>query len=245
MKPERAEHRGVTLKLAILWLAILLLGSFLLTMKGTPEPVSMSVLPQVPREGEPVIAIFRLNNPSSSSLPITFQFYANGKLLKDGDAIVAPSSAIVYKYAYENGLEIGSQLNFMVRTQSELGNYEKVLSTPGYPPQVWSSFVSFASFSTSLMSSFSSMSYFVTYFQSFQSTSMLGGVGAVGLNAGVIFAIVLIGLLAFLEITRPMMLEKNMAVLGRLKLRFGTVTWILLIIFLGIVYTKVVMILVT
>jgi len=74
---------------------------------------------------------------------------------------------------------------------------------------------------------------------------MLGGTGGVGLNAGVIFAIVLIGLLAFLEITRPMVLNKSIAVLGSLKLRFGTVTWILLIIFLGIVYTKVVMILTT
>jgi len=240
---EESKHKGMKLKMAIVWLSILLLGGFWLTMEGTSEPVTMAVLPQVPREGEPILVISRLNNPSSSPLVTRYQFYANGELIKDGVATIAPESAKTYKYAYENPLDIGSQLNFVVKTQSKLGNHEKVLSTPAYPPQVWSSFVSFASFSTSVMSSFSTMTYFVTYFQSFQSTSILGGVGAVGLNAGVIFAIVLIGLLAFLEVTRPMVLNKNIAVLGRLKLRFGTVTWILLIIFLGIVYTKVVMIL--
>jgi len=36
---------------------------------------------------------------------------------------------------------------------------------------------------------------------------------------------------------------KSVAILGRLKLKFSTTTWILFVIFLGIVYTKVVMIL--
>jgi len=238
---EQSKNRGMRLKLAIIWLSILLLGGFWLTMEGTSEPVTMAVLPQVPREGEPVLTIFKLNNPSSSPLVTRYQFYANGELIKEGVATISPKSAKTYKYAYENPLEIGSQLNFMVRTQSELGNHEKILSTPAYPPQIWSSFVSFASFSTSVMSSFSTMTYFMTYFQSFQGTS----IGGLELNAGVICSLVLIGLLAFMEITRPMVLNKNIAVLGRLKLRFGTVTWILLIIFLGIVYTKVVMIFTT
>ena len=137
-----------------------------------------------------------------------------------------------YKYAYENPLQMGEQLNFVVRTQTEHGNYEEVISSPPYPPQTWSSFVSFASFSTSVMSSMSTM----TYYQSTFGSDM-------GLNVGIITAIVLIALLIFLELTQPVVEGKTIAVLGRMRIRFSTVTWILFIIFMGMVYTKMVMIL--
>ena len=120
----------------------------------------------------------------------------------------------------------------MVKTTSPLGSCEKIVSLPSYPPQVWSSFASFASFSTSVMSSMSTM----TYYQSTFGSDM-------GLNVGIIAAIVLIALLIFLELTQSVVEGKTIAVLGRMRIRFSTVTWILLIIFMGIVYTKVVMIL--
>ncbi len=82
------------------------------------------------------------------------------------------------------------------------------------------------------MSSMSTM----TYYQSTFGSDM-------GLNVGIITAIVLIALLIFLELTQPVVEGKTIAVLGRMRIRFSTVTWILFIIFMGIVYTKVVMIL--
>jgi hypothetical protein len=221
-------------KLALLWLAILLLGSFWLTVKGTSEPISMAVIPQAPREGEPVIATLKLNNPSSQPGVTRYQFYANGELLKEGATTIAPGSGKTYKYAYENPFQMGEQLSFVARTQSEQGSYEKAVSSPPYPPQIWSSFISFASFSTSVMSSMSTM----TYYQSAFGSDM-------GLNVGVIASIVLIMLLIFLELSQPVMEGKAVAVLGRLRIRFSTVTWILFIVFMGIVYTKVVMILAT
>jgi len=221
-------------KLALLWLAILLLGSFWLTVKGTSDPISMAVIPQAPREGEPVIATFKLNNPSSEAAVTRYQFYANGELLKEGATTIAPGSGKTYKYAYENPLQMGERLSFVARTQSEQGSYEKAVSSPPYPPQIWSSFISFASFSTSVMSSMSTM----TYYQSAFGSDM-------GLNIGVIASIVLIMLLIFLELSQPVVEGKTVAVLGRLRIRFSTVTWILFIIFMGIVYTKVVMILAT
>ena len=152
----------------------------------------------------------------------------------EGAATRAPTSSKTYQYAYANPLRMGEQLNFIVRTQSELGDYEKVVSSQPYPPQVWSSFVSFASFSTSVMSSMSTMTYYRSTFGS-----------DMGLNVGIITSIVLIALLIFLELTQPLLRQKRVAVLGKLRLRFSTVTWILFIIFMGIVYTRVVMILVT
>ena len=196
--------------------------------------MSMAVIPQAPREGEPVLATFKLNNPSSSLLATKYQFYANGELLHEGDTTIAPYSAKVYPYAYENPLQMGEQLNFVVRTQSEQGNYEKIVSSPPYPPQIWSSFVSFASFSTTVMSSISTMTYYQSTFGS-----------NVGLDVGIITTIVLIVLIIFLELTQPVIGGRTVATLGRLRIKLSTVTWILLIIFMGIIYTKMVMILAT
>ncbi len=64
-----------------------------------------------------------------------------------------------------------------------------------------------------------------------------------GLNVGIIASLVLIALLIFAELTQPVIAGRAVAILGRLRIRLSTVTWILFIIFMGIVYTMVVMIL--
>jgi len=227
------SRKSVYFKLGIVSLGILLLGSFWLTVKGTSQPVSLAVVPQAPRQGEPILATFKLNNPSSEPVVTNYQFYANDELLQEGAATIAPDSSKTYQYAYANPLEIGERLNFMVKTQSDLGNYDKVISSPPYPPQIWSSFISFASFSTSVMSSMSSMTYYHSAFGS-----------DMGVNVGIIATIVLIMLLIFLELSKPVVQGKTMA-LGRLRIRFSTLTWILFLIFMGIVFTKVMMILAT
>ncbi len=231
---EQSKNRGTMFRLVIVWLGILLVVSFWLTVRGTSEPVSMAVIPQVPREGEPIIATFKLNNPSSAALVTRYQFYANGQLLMEGTTSITSGSDKTYKYAYENPVPLGERLNFVVRTQSELGDYEKYLSSPPYPPQVWSSFVSFASFSTSVMSSISSMTYYQGTFGS-----------DMAFNVGLLCTIILIALLIFLELNQPLLRNKTITILKRLRLRFNAVTWILFIIFVGIVYTQVVMILAT
>ena len=187
----------------------------------------------MPREGEPAVATFKLNNPIPQATGVEYQFYANGELMKRGETVIPPDSSKVYQYAYENPLELGEQVSFAVRVTTPQGDYEKVVSIPSYPPQIWSSFVSFASFSTSVMSSMSTMTYYRVTF----GTDM-------GLNVGIIAAIVVITLLIFMELTQTVVEGKVIARLGRLRLRFSTVTWILFIIFMGMVYTKVVMLLI-
>lgn len=228
---QRDRNRSSFLKLAILWLTILLISSFWLSVRGTSDPVVMTVLPQVPHENEPIIVTFRLNNPSPEPSVTQFRFYSNGELLLEGDAAIAPNSSKAYKYVYENALPMGSQLNFVVQTESNQGHYEKMLSTPPYPPQLWSSFVSFASFSTSVMSSMSTM---VFYQDSFTDIS---------LNIGIIISLVLIMLLIFMEFPIASSRGRSVATMGRLRIRLSTI-WILLIIFVSMVYTKVVMILI-
>ena len=226
------NQRGIKFKIIIIWLAILLVGGFWLTGRASSDPVALAVVPQVPREGMPILATFKLNNPSPQAISTEYHFYANGELMKKGTAVIAPDSSKLYQYAYKNPLELGEQVNFMVETMSTLGSYEKVVSLPSYPPQIWSSFVSFASFSTSMMGFMSSMSYYQTTFGD-----------DMGLNIGLLAIFVLAGLLIFLELTQPSLRKKTITVLGRLNLKLSLVTWILFIIFLGITYTKVVMVL--
>ena len=84
------------------------------------------------------------------------------------------------------------------------------------------------------MSSMSTM----TYYQGSFSSDM-------GFNVGLVSTMVLIALLIFLELSQPLLREKTVAVLGRLRLRFNTVTWILFIIFMGLIYTKIAMLIAT
>lgn len=200
----QSERRSGYLKLAVLWLAIFLLGSFWLSVRGTSDPVVMTVIPQAPREGEPIIVTFKLNNPSAEPSTTSYEFYANGELLREGEAVIAPYSSKVYKYIYENSLPMGNQLNFLVQTESSEGRFEKAISTPAYPPQLWSSFVSFASFSTSVMSSMSTM---VFYQDSFRAD--------VGLNVGITTSIVLIAILIFLELPVASIRGRKEATLGK------------------------------
>ncbi len=228
---EKNKKGSGYLRLAILWLGILLLGSFWLSVRGSSEPAIMTVVPQAPRQGEPIVATIKMNNPSPVNLFTGYQFYVNGVLLQAGDTTLAPYSSKVYQYVYENTLPMGEQLNFVVRTQSNQGSFEKILSTPPYPPQIWSSFVSFASFSTSLISSMSTMSFYQVNFAA-----------DTGLNVGIVASVVLIGVLIFLELPLATVRGKTITVAGRLRIRFTTMAWILLIIFMGMVYTKIAMI---
>ena len=221
------------IKIMIVWLAILLMGCFSLTTMVGSELVDMAVVPEVPREGEPIITTFKLNNPASERITTNYSFYANGELLLKGTSTLAPHSSKTIQYVYRNPLEIGEQVNFVVRAESQGRTCEKIVSLPAYPPQIMSSFVSFASFSTSVMGFMASSTYYDSSF----------GSPDEGLNVGLVISIVLIILLIFLELSEPLLTEGVHFVLGKLRIRFSTMTAILFIIFIGIVYTKIVMVL--
>jgi len=221
------------IKIIIVWLAILFVGSFLLTTMAGSELVDIAVVPEVPREDEPIITTFKLNNPTSVPITTSYSFYANGKLLQQGTSTLAPHSSKTFQYVYRNPLELGEQVNFVVHAESQGRTCEKIVSLPSYPPQIMSSFVSFASFSTSVMGFMASSTYYDSSF----------GSPDEGLNVGLVISIVLIILLIFLELSEPLLAEGIYAVLRRLRMRYSTMTAILFIIFMGIVYTKIVMVL--
>jgi len=221
-------------KIVAVWLAILLLTTLLYSMLGMFRPLNLTVFPQVPREDEPVIATFTISNPSHAPSTTQYSFYANGELLKTGTTTLAPGDVKTYQYSYENPLELGKQINFLLRATSDQGNYEEAVSLPAYAPQIMSSFVSFASFSTTIMTSMTSMAYYEPSFSMRQ-----------GMTLSAIFAVVLVLLVAYLEFTKPRFAGSKLAILGSLRTRFNMLSWVLFIVFMGVVFTDITIIITT
>jgi hypothetical protein len=227
-------NQGLIIKTAIVWLCIFLLIGFLVAARAASDTVTLSVIPEVPKTGEPVVATFNLNNPDDEPVTTSYELYVNGSLLQSGSTTIAPQSSSRYQYAYNNSLERGEQANFVLKTSSANGEIDKIVSLPAYPPQLMSSFVSFAAFSTSVMSSMISMEYFNDTFGA-----------ASGLNTGIIIAIVLIVLLPFLELTQAVTAGNKTTTMVSYRASFANVASILFIIFVGMVFTRVVMIIAT
>lgn len=235
MNWQRAsQYKGLILKIAIVWLSIALLAGFLITTKANANPITLSIIPEVPKTKEPIVATFSISNSTDKPSNTGYRLYVNGKLVESGSMVISPQSSSKHQYAYTNYLERGEQVNFTLKASSDTGNYLKVVSLPAYPPQLMSSFVSFAAFSTSVMSAMISMEYFNN---AFGTTSEL--------NTGIIIAVILIALLIFLELSQTAMADKGVTILGHYRVSIGNMTAILFIIFLGMVFTRIVMILAT
>lgn len=230
----RDRTKKLNSNIIIACILVVFLAGITVSLQAKFEPVSITVLPQVPREGQPLLITFNLNNPSDKENRMSYEFYANGVQLMQGKALLEGGSTKQYTYVYPESPKLGERITFLAKTESEQGSYEKILSMPAYSPQIWTSFVSFASFSTSLMSS--TMSASITSMEFY--SSYLGDTNKP--NVGLVFSIVLIIMLIYLEITQPLM-EKSLTIIGGLRIRFSRLSAILLIVFLGMVFTKVAM----
>ncbi len=220
------------IKLVVVWALIVPLLAFAGTLRSGSAPVSLSVVPQVPRADEPVVATFRLNNHAPVQSGVDYRFYAGGRLLASGRAELAPLSSKQYQYIYDLPVTAGERVTFTLRCRAGGREYIKMVSSPPFPPQTMSSFVSFAAFSSTMMSSVVTADY---YDRSFGGRSKV--------NAGLIVALVLIALLVFLELAGPLLEERPMPRLGKLARNLNMLTWVLLVIFAGMVYTRIIMIL--
>src|SRR3990172_9124618 len=79
-KSIKKLHFGIVLSLIIL----LFLASILNSMNSTKDPISITVFPEVPKEGLPILVIFNLNNPALRVDMVQYELYANGILLTHG-----------------------------------------------------------------------------------------------------------------------------------------------------------------
>jgi hypothetical protein len=180
-----------------------------------------------------IITTFQLNNPTSEATTVDYTFYANEGLMLSGASTIAPQSSKKYQYVYKNPLKPEQeQVNFVVRAETGERLCEKIVSHSSHTPQMISSFVSFASVSTSSVGIMASSTGYESSF-----------VSGEGMNAGIVISMFLIMLLIFFELSEPLVAERIHVVLGGLRVRFSTLTSILFIIFMSIVYTKIVTVL--
>ncbi len=239
MVEENGKNGRLLFKIMVLFFAIMILISFEASLQSRSDPIGIQVMPEVVKEGQPIVVTFYLNNPSDKPASEAYSLYANGEAVMSGIAVLKPQSGRQFQYVYKDALKIGEQVTFVGKVKSDVGSYESSLFLPAYPPQVWSSFVSFASFSTSVMSTTSaissmSMSSMAYYDQSFS--------GSKALNAGIVISIVLIILLIYMELSEPLLAEKRIPVIGSLRIRFARLAAILFVIFLGMVFTQIALI---
>ena len=226
--------RTAYMRILITLIGIIFLLGVVASQQTRSEPISITVMPSVPREGVPILITLNLNNPLPIDDLVHYELYANGMLLTRGSAGLNPSSTELVKYLYTDTPTLGEKITFLVRTRSMQGSFEKSLSIPAYPPQIWSSFVSFASFSTSMSST---MGVSITSMYFYDSSFMK----AEGINVGLVFSLTLIFLLVFLELTEP--IHKKGLKVAFLRIRFSRLSAVLFIVFVGMVLTKIVLIL--
>jgi len=234
----KTNTKKINLKIILALIGVIFLASISFSLSEKFNPVSITAMPEVPKEGQPVLITFSLNNPSLKENLINYEFYANGELILKGKELISAYSTKQYSYLYPKSPRLGDKITFLVKTESDQGSYDKILSTPPYPPQILSSFVSFASFSTSIMSSSmsSSMTSSITSKQFYSGAFTNNN----NLNVGLIISIVLILLLIYLELTEHLK-ERTFSIIGGMRIRFSRLSAVLFIIFIGTVLTKVVM----
>lgn len=233
-----SRERQLKFRVAIIWLVIVLLGTFYLTTLRSHDLASLAVVPEVPKPGQPVIVTFKLNNAAAVASTNNYQLFRDGQLLKSGTVVLAVNDSKQYEYIYPSDLAVGSNVNFLLKVQGSNGDYERMVTTPPFQPQLASSFVSFAAFSTTMMTSMASAAY---YKSSFQQVAYV--------NVGLVCSLVLICLLIFLELFQAAASDHVSGgtvsrKIQRLAFDVSPLTWILLTIFIAMVYTRVIMILI-
>lgn len=230
------------LKLIFVWLLILPFLAILYSISRNAEPLSLQLLPEVPRQNEPTVLTAKMSNENADTNQMTYTVHVDGKLLAEGTSQVAPQTEALFQYFRGPTVDIGQRVNFAVDIHTAGSSLQQVVSSPAYAPQIWSSFVSFATFSTSVMSSLVTAVYYQGAFGT-----------ATAPNLGLILVGTLTLLMVFLEMSRPQGLESTEPVqehraaltgrLARLQSRYWQVVVILTIIFGGIIFTKVAIVL--
>ncbi len=224
------KNRLLLLKIIILFLVIVVFCSFWLSGRSSTNQITATVTPVNPQQDEPIMVTFRLNNVTDTCMPVSYVLYANGRLITNGETILAAKSSELYRYAYRNQLPIGEQVTFLIEAQSSIGKTQQEVSVPAYPPQVLTSMVSIAAASLTMINSIT-----VAYYGEL--------VNSTSFNLGALFILVLISCLIFLELFQPAYMNRTMVTtFGTIRLRFSLLSWILLIIFFSLIYTRIVLI---
>lgn len=229
----------IGLAFAALFLAVLLASS--LSMQS--EVLTVRTFPTVTKENEPLVITVTLNNIRLKPQKYRLGLYVDGEQVATTEALLEPSATQSFTYTRASP-KTGEALRVYVEAIN-LDTGEKCreyLNIPQSPPELWISFSAFSSFATSLTSTTSTTSLAtITYYLNTMGMAAQEAAGQPAINTGIIVSITLILLLVFIELTDPAY-GKIGRKIAALRDRYGTLSASLLLIFAGIVLTKVVMI---
>ena len=187
-----------------------------------------------------------INNTADEPLKYSLTMYVNG------DTILTSKSTFDALSTQSSTLTIQSPpLGSAVRVYAEAVDletgviYKKALLMPQSPPEAWMSFASFSSLTTMLLSSSSSSSssmsssFTISYYKS--TIGLSESTIRWSINIGLIASLTLVALLVFIELTNPVFGNFGQRLKG-LRHRYSLLTANLLLVFFGLVLTRVVMI---
>ncbi len=238
---HRKNYYNFVLIFIVVFLSILLLNS--LSMQR--NILTLEYFPTVTREDEPFTITASVRNTDYEPRTYRVSIFVDGQQVLATESRLDASTTQSFTYTRASP-ELGSAVRIYAEAlNQETGvKFSDIILVPQSPPEVWLSFAAFSSFATSLTSSSSSAmssSFTIRYYQNTMNISAPEGSFLSPINVGLVISIVLIVLLIFIEITDP-----SYGKLGRrvkqLRSKYGLLAGSLLMIFLGMVLTRIVMI---
>lgn len=215
------------------------------TLQVQASTVSVSFVPSNPRPGEPVAITVTITNTLPKADTFHTSVYVNGQLMLSSMAVLQPGQS--QSFSYTTGAPPLGQVIRAYATawpQSTGVESSDYVLIPQSPPEAWMSFMAFSSFAISLASSTTTTltsTFTLTYYANTMNLPTHNAAGISPVDVGLFLSVLLISLLVFIELT-----DKSYGKVGptltALRGRYGLLAANLLLVFFGIVATKVIFI---
>lgn len=244
-EPEkRSKHLRHVGWAVVLFLSVLLVSLF----QRQSSTLTLSCFPASPRGDEPFVVAAAVNNLAGEPQTYSVRMFVDGVQVFAGESRLDASSTHSFTYT-RPAPKPGSSVKiyaeaFNLETRARCSD---VILVPASPPELWMSFTAFSAFAprpfssySSAISSMLSIAYYQFLMGIFSSTQQaMADQSPIGV--GHMMSIVLIGLLMFLQITEPSYrgIGRRIALLRK---KYGLLVVSLLFVFVGMVFTRVVLI---
>lgn len=242
--------RSIAQGFFILFLSLLFLNSY----SQLDKPLTLSYFPSVTRENEPFVVRTLVNNVADEPRRYHVTLFVDGEEVMSSESLFEPHSTQSSTLTLP-APKLGTAVRFYAEAVDlETGaRFSEAIMVPQSPPEAWMSFASFSSLTTMLLSSSSSSSlmssssssssmsssFTLSYYQS--TIGLARAPIKWGINVGLMVSVILILLLVFIELTNPQFGNLGRRLSG-LRDRYSLLTANLLLIFVGLVITRIVMI---
>ena len=242
MPKMKTGGRALALAYVFLFLVIILFNSF----DQTSDVLNLSHFPSIPRENEPFTIRAMIKNTAVEPRKYSLTMYIDGDAVMASESTFDPLSTQSSTLTLESP-PLGSALRIYAEAiDLETGDkYTQSLLMPQSPPEAWMSFASFSSLTSLLLSSSSSSSssmsssFTISYYKN--TIGLSESTVRWSINIGLIASITLVALLVFIELTNPGFSDLGPRLKG-LRARYSLLTANLLLVFIGLVLTRIVII---